>query len=32
MTPQDAQEYGIIDTVIIHRDASKDGAKDGPKP
>src|SRR5207247_10094179 len=25
MTPQDAQEYGIIDNVIVHRDASKDG-------
>src|SRR6266487_2759445 len=27
MTPQEAQEYGIIDNVIIHRDTSKDGAK-----
>jgi ATP-dependent Clp protease protease subunit len=27
MTPQEAQEYGIIDNVIIHRDSSKDGAK-----
>jgi len=27
MTPQEAQEYGIIDNVIIHRDAAKDGAK-----
>ena len=27
MTPQEAQEYGIIDNVIVHRDASKDGAK-----
>jgi ATP-dependent Clp protease protease subunit len=27
MTPQEAQEYGIIDNVIVHRDGSKDGAK-----
>ena len=27
MTPQEAKEYGIIDNVIIHRDAAKDGAK-----
>ena len=27
MTPQEAQEYGIIDNVIVHRDAAKDGAK-----
>src|SRR5205823_1374182 len=27
MTPQEAQEYGIIDNVIIHRDSSKDGVK-----
>jgi ATP-dependent Clp protease protease subunit len=27
MTPQEAHEYGIIDSVIIHRDAAKDGAK-----
>ena len=27
MTPQEALEYGIIDSVIVHRDASKDGAK-----
>jgi ATP-dependent Clp protease, protease subunit len=27
MTPQEAQEYGIIDNVIIHRDAAKDGTK-----
>ena len=25
MTPQEAQEYGIIDNVIIHRDTAKDG-------
>ena len=29
MTPQEAQDYGIIDSVIIHRDTAKDGAKDG---
>ena len=27
MTPGEAQEYGIIDNVIIHRDTAKDGAK-----
>ena len=27
MTPQEAQDYGIIDSVIIHRDTAKDGAK-----
>ena len=27
MTPQEAQGYGIIDSVIIHRDTAKDGAK-----
>jgi ATP-dependent Clp protease protease subunit len=27
MTPQEAKEYGIIDNVIIHRDAAKDGAQ-----
>jgi ATP-dependent Clp protease protease subunit len=27
MTPQEAQDYGIIDSVIIHRDTSKDGVK-----
>ena len=30
MTPQEAQEYGIIDSVIVHRDAAKDGAKPQP--
>jgi len=29
MTPQEAQDYGIIDSVIVHRDIAKDGAKDG---
>jgi ATP-dependent protease ClpP protease subunit len=23
MTPQEAQEYGIIDSVIVHRDGSR---------
>src|SRR5256885_1472268 len=27
MTPQEAQDYGIIDSVIIHRDTAQDGAK-----
>ncbi|HYZ91013.1 MAG TPA: ATP-dependent Clp endopeptidase proteolytic subunit ClpP [Actinomycetota bacterium] len=27
MSPHEAVEYGIIDTVIVHRDAAKDGAK-----
>ena len=27
MTPGEAKDYGIIDSVIIHRDTSKDGAK-----
>jgi ATP-dependent protease ClpP protease subunit len=27
MTPHEAKEYGIIDSVIVHRDAAKDGAK-----
>src|SRR6476659_9739783 len=26
MTPQEAHDYGIIDSVIIHRDTAKDGA------
>ena len=26
MTPQEAQDYGIIDSVIVHRDTAKDGA------
>ena len=29
MTPQEALDYGIIDSVIVHRDTAKDGAKDG---
>ena len=27
MTPQEALDYGIIDSVIVHRDTAKDGAK-----
>ena len=27
MTPQEAQDYGIIDSVIVHRDTAKDGAR-----
>jgi len=27
MTPQEAKEYGIIDTIITHREVSKDGAR-----
>jgi ATP-dependent Clp protease protease subunit len=27
MTPQEAQDYGIIDSVITHRDTAKDGQK-----
>jgi len=26
MTPGEAKEYGIIDTIITHRDMAKDGA------
>src|SRR2546428_168333 len=26
MTPVEAKEYGIIDTIITHRDMAKDGA------
>ncbi len=27
MTPQEAKEYGIIDTIITHREVAKDGAR-----
>jgi ATP-dependent Clp protease protease subunit len=27
MTPQEAHDYGIIDSVIVHRDAARDGDK-----
>jgi ATP-dependent Clp protease protease subunit len=27
MTPHEAKEYGIIDTIITHREVAKDGAR-----
>jgi ATP-dependent protease ClpP protease subunit len=29
LTPEEAKDYGIIDTIITHRDTTKDGAGAG---